>query len=103
MATECWRIISGSPTDEEVAAVAVALAGVLATNATRAVEPADTGTGPRGGALDTLLGQARDGHLMGRRPAAGLARRGLIPPAGRGRKPGANERNTVSSEPIPGG
>ncbi|MEV6995990.1 acyl-CoA carboxylase epsilon subunit [Streptomyces sp. NPDC093228] len=48
MATECWRIISGSPTDEEVAAVAVALAGVLAANAARAAKPADTGTGPRG-------------------------------------------------------
>ncbi|WP_425248147.1 acyl-CoA carboxylase epsilon subunit [Streptomyces sp. NEAU-NA10] len=47
-AGQSWRITSGSPTEEEVAAVTVALAGVLAANAAQAAQPADVGTGPRG-------------------------------------------------------
>ncbi|GAA2425678.1 acyl-CoA carboxylase epsilon subunit [Streptomyces glaucus] len=46
--TQSWRITSGDPTAEEVAAVAVALAGVLAANAAQAAQPTDAGTGRHG-------------------------------------------------------
>ncbi|MFJ8114268.1 acyl-CoA carboxylase epsilon subunit [Streptomyces sp. NPDC096132] len=48
LTTQSWRIVSGDPTAEEVAAVAVALAGVLAANAAQAAQPTDGDDGGRG-------------------------------------------------------
>ncbi|MFA3878630.1 acyl-CoA carboxylase epsilon subunit [Streptomyces sp. MMCC 100] len=48
LSTRYWRITSGDPTAEEVAAVTVALAGALAANAAQAAQPADAPAGRRG-------------------------------------------------------
>ncbi|WRZ95441.1 hypothetical protein OHB54_44345 [Streptomyces sp. NBC_01007] len=52
-----WRITSGSPTAEEVAAVAVALSTVLSARASRAAQV--TGSGSRKGARWTLFSTRR--------------------------------------------
>ncbi|MFF7261193.1 acyl-CoA carboxylase epsilon subunit [Streptomyces sp. NPDC008159] len=73
---QSWRITSGNPTAEEVAAVAVALAGVLAANAAQGARPADADAGRRGAAWTPFSARRRTttswaaGPLPGWRGAA---------------------------------